>query len=106
MGETENDGGGSKVDFLAHAAGDHVAVAVCDVEPGPAVVGWLKVAERRPLEVRELIKSGHKVALVDLGEGDDVVEYGERVAVTRCPVKVGELVHTHNVRSARWQHSA
>lgn len=93
------------IDFLAHEDGDHVAVAVRDVGPGPAVVAWLSSEARRSVEVTEAIRFGHKVALADLVEGTKVVEYGAPVAVTTAAVAAGALVHTHNVRSAKWQHS-
>jgi (2R)-sulfolactate sulfo-lyase subunit alpha len=34
-----------------------------------------------------------------------VLEYGVLIGLTRAPVAAGELVHTHNLRSARWQKS-
>jgi (2R)-sulfolactate sulfo-lyase subunit alpha len=48
---------------------------------------------------------GHKFALRDIDEGADVIEYGVRVAVASRPIRKGEHVHVHNVRSARWQQS-
>lgn len=94
------------VDFLAHNQGDHVAVAVRDVPVGTASVAWLDGEERSRVEVREPVPYGHKVALADLGEGAEVIEYGVRVALARKPISRGDLVHVHNVRSAQWQHSA
>ena len=94
------------IDFLAHDDGDHVAVAVRDVEPGPAMVAWLSSPERRSVRVTEAVPFGHKVALADLAEGGTVVEYGVTVAVATAAVPAGSLVHTHNVRSTKWQHSS
>jgi (2R)-sulfolactate sulfo-lyase subunit alpha len=42
---------------------------------------------------------------VDLAADAEVIEYGVRVALARQPIKAGQLVHVHNVRSARWQNS-
>ncbi|MFC7406406.1 UxaA family hydrolase [Georgenia alba] len=91
--------------FLAHHDGDHVAVAVQDVSPGPATVVVLHGHQSRTVDVRDPIPLGHKVALTELAEGAEVIEYGVRVAVTSEPVPAGGYVHTHNVRSARWQTS-
>lgn len=95
--------------FLIHNEGDHVAVAVQDVEPdkGHAESKAVYMDSDRAVSIQltEAIPLGHKVALVDLGEGIDVIEYGVRVGVTRQPIKAGQLVHVHNVRSARWQNS-
>ena len=57
------------------------------------------------VHVTEAIPLGHKVALVDRGEGDEVIEYGVCVGLTRQPIKAGQLVHVHNLRSVRWQNS-
>ncbi len=91
--------------FLAHNEGDMVAVAVQDVAPGARTVFYMDSDREMQIEVSEEVPLGHKVALMDLAEGVDVIEYGVRVALTRQPIKAGQLVHVHNVRSARWQNS-
>ena len=91
--------------FLAHNEGDVVAVAVQDVSPGERRIVYMDSEREVRIEVSEEVPLGHKVALVDLPEGAEVIEYGVRVALTREPIKAGQLVHVHNVRSARWQNS-
>jgi (2R)-sulfolactate sulfo-lyase subunit alpha len=91
--------------FLAHKSGDAVAVAVRDVEPGSGVVGYLDETPSVDVEVRSEIPLGHKVALSDIKAGADVVEYGVRTAIATADIAKGDYVHTHNVRSARWQNS-
>jgi (2R)-sulfolactate sulfo-lyase subunit alpha len=91
--------------FLAHTEGDMVAVAVQDVAPGERTVVYMDSDREARIEVTEAIPLGHKVALMDLAEGLEVIEYGVRVALTRQPINMGQLVHVHNVRSARWQNS-
>lgn len=92
-------------DFLAHNKGDHVAVAVHDVEPGENLVNFLDGSEQMTVQVTEAVPLSHKVALVDIAEGDDVIEYSLRVAIASKNITKGQYVHTHNVRSARWQNS-
>jgi (2R)-sulfolactate sulfo-lyase subunit alpha len=91
--------------FLAHRAGDDVAVAVRDVEPGAAPGAYLDDGARVTVAVRAPIPLGHKVALRDIAADDAVIEYGVTVGRARHPIAAGDLVHTHNLRSARWQHS-
>lgn len=94
--------------FLIHNEGDHVAVAVQDVTPGKdAAVYAVYMDSDRAVVVHptEAIPLGHKVALVDLEEGVEVIEYGVRIGLTRQPIQAGQLVHVHNIRSARWQTS-
>jgi (2R)-sulfolactate sulfo-lyase subunit alpha len=92
-----------QISFLAHAAGDAVAVAVRDCLPGPATLAFLDSSERREIEVSVPIPLGHKVALVALAEADEVIEYGERIGLARTAIAPGDHVHVHNIRSARWQ---
>lgn len=94
-----------RVAFLTHRGGDHVAIAVRDVDPGPASVLFLDSDKEASIDVLEPIPLGHKVALVDLGADHPVVEYDVQVAITRNEIARGQLVHIHNIRSARWQNS-
>jgi len=91
--------------FLIHHEGDDVAVAVQDVEPGEGEAVYMDSDRAVTVQATEAIPLGHKVALVDLGEGDEVIEYGVRIGVTRQPIRAGQHVHVHNIRSARWQNS-
>ncbi|WP_408646628.1 UxaA family hydrolase [Thermus sediminis] len=45
---------------------------------------------------------GHKLALRDIGEGETVREYGEAIGRATRPIPAGAHVHTHNLRSLRW----
>ena len=48
------------------------------------------------------IPIGHKVALKDFNEGDTVIKYGEDIGRAIAPIKKGEHVHVHNVKTKRW----
>jgi (2R)-sulfolactate sulfo-lyase subunit alpha len=92
-------------DFLAHRDGDVVAVAVRDLVPGPAEGAYLRGPASVRVDVLEEIPLGHKIALTDITEGQDIVEYGQRVGIATRDIARGGYVHVHNVRSARWQNS-
>jgi (2R)-sulfolactate sulfo-lyase subunit alpha len=91
--------------FLVHNEGDHVAVAVRDVEPTTARIVYMDSDREATVEVVEPVPLGHKVALTDLDGGADVIEYGVRVGLTRQAIGAGRHVHVHNIRSARWEQS-
>jgi len=91
--------------FLVHNEGDHVGVAVQDVPPGRRLAVYLDSDREVEVDVAEEVPLGHKVSLADLPGGADVIEYAVCVGLTRQPVRRGELVHVHNLRSARWQRS-
>jgi (2R)-sulfolactate sulfo-lyase subunit alpha len=92
-------------DFLAHHDGDVVAVAVRDLSPGPAEGKYLRGPASVSVQVLDDVPLGHKLALTDIGEGQDIIEYGQRVGIATRDIPRGGYVHVHNVRSARWQNS-
>jgi (2R)-sulfolactate sulfo-lyase subunit alpha len=83
--------------------GDAVAVAVGDLTPGEAIQArMLDGSQPVTVTVRDPIPLGHKVALLDVPSGKDIIEYGERIGRATQPIAVGAHVHVHNVKSARW----
>ena len=48
------------------------------------------------VEVRE---NGHKYALIDIKEGENVIKYGSPIGHATCDIAKGEHVHTHNVKT-------
>lgn len=92
-------------DFLAHREGDMVAVAVRDLHPGEVHGAYLDTDKDVTLDLHHEVPLGHKLALTDVAAGTDVIEYSIRVAVASQDIEKGDYVHTHNVRSARWQNS-
>jgi (2R)-sulfolactate sulfo-lyase subunit alpha len=87
--------------FLTHQKGDLVGVAVRDLDPGPVHGSYLTGEDTISLTLREPVPLGHKLALTDIAAGQDVIEYGQRVAIATKDINRGEHVHVHNVRSAR-----
>jgi len=45
------------------------------------------------------IPRGHKVALVDLETGDKVLKFGVSIGSATKPIRAGQHVHTHNLKS-------
>ena len=85
-------------DAVQIAPGDHVAVALRDLS------GTVRVRcgdEILSVALREPIPLGHKFALSDLSEGDEVLKYGAPIGRLIRPVAAGEHVHVHNLRSQR-----
>ena len=87
--------------FLAHRDGDLVGVAVRDLEPGAVTGGYMAGPVALSVRLVEAVPLGHKIALVDIAAGEPVVEYGQQVGLATRPIRRGEHVHVHNVRSAR-----
>lgn len=95
----------SAPDFLVHRDGDMVAVAVTDIEPGAAHGAVLASDRDVDAQVRESVPLGHKFALTDIADDAAIIEYGVPIGVALRAISRGSHVHTHNIRSARWQSS-
>jgi (2R)-sulfolactate sulfo-lyase subunit alpha len=89
--------------FLIHHKGDHVGVAVTDIEAGETVIG-VNMDDESQVEVvsKHNVPLGHKIAIVDLDNGAGVVKYGIQIGYSTQTIKVGDYVHTHNIKTARW----
>jgi len=90
--------------FLVHRRGDHVGVAVVDIRRGEEASGVNMDDDTvaAALSARDDIPLGHKIALRDLDEGAEVMEYGTRIGLARTRIAAGAHVHVHNLKSARW----
>lgn len=73
---------------------DNVAVALEDLEAGRSIAeGGVCVTLAQP------VPRGHKVALVPIAEGTNVIKYGSPIGHATAPIAAGAWVHTHNVKT-------
>jgi (2R)-sulfolactate sulfo-lyase subunit alpha len=100
---SENGSRPSAHKFLIHKRGDHVGVATSDIEDGESVLGVF-MDDDSTIEVgaRGAIPLGHKIAIAEIEPGSEVLEYGIRIGRAPEGLAVGDYVHTHNIKSARW----
>ncbi|HEN8800532.1 UxaA family hydrolase [Pseudomonas sp. CM25] len=92
------------IDFVVHDADDAVGVVVVEgVQAGQKLTGWV-MDQDQTLEfvVRDAIPIGHKLAIRDLQEGDTVIKYGVDIGRVVKPIREGEHLHVHNVKTKRW----
>ncbi|MBD1380597.1 UxaA family hydrolase [Bacillus sp. IB182487] len=89
--------------FLIHNKGDHVGVATSDMKAGERVVG-VYMDDGSTVEVvsKGDVPLGHKIALIQLEENEPVFKYGIQIGLTTCKWEIGDYVHTHNIKTARW----
>lgn len=91
------------IHFLVHDKADNVGVAVLDVEAGTDCVGRnLEDNSAMKARAEQSIPLGHKLALKDFNVGDSVTKYGCEIGRIVQPVKAGQHVHTHNLKTKRW----
>lgn len=89
--------------FLIHNRGDHVGVATSDIQAGETVIGvYMDDDSTIEIVAKEDIPLSHKISLVDLEENAPVMKYGIQIGLTTTAWSVGDYVHTHNIKTARW----
>ena len=72
---------------------DPIVVAVRELVPGEV----LMIDGHDVLTVREVIPSGHKVALSDVPAGAVITRYGSRIGIATTDIPMGTWVHSHNL---------
>jgi (2R)-sulfolactate sulfo-lyase subunit alpha len=92
------------IHFVVHEDGDSVGtIVVEDVKVGTKLTGWVMEQDKMvTLVVLSEIPIGHKVALKDLMKDGTVIKYGVDIGRAVAPIKAGEHVHVHNVKTKRW----
>ena len=92
------------IHFVVHEDGDSVGTIVVEgVNNGDTLTGWVMEQDKTvSLRTLSAIPIGHKVALLDLGKDDTVIKYGVDIGRVVAPIKAGEHLHVHNVKTKRW----
>lgn len=81
--------------YLKINANDNVAVVLADV----LTAGDVIEVDGQRVVVQQEVARGHKVALVDMCAGQQVVKYGYPIGHLTQAVNAGEWIHTHNLKS-------
>ena len=70
---------------------DNVAVAIDDIKKGEKTALGVTAAED--------INKGHKMSLVSIKKGEDIIKYGFPIGHALKDVGAGEWIHAHNVKT-------
>ncbi|SHG69282.1 (2R)-sulfolactate sulfo-lyase subunit alpha [Fodinibius roseus] len=91
------------IEYVMHDEEDNVGVVVVDIDTGQLARGRTLHGNGAP-EVKALseIPLGHKIALRDFEPGDTIIKYGVDIGQVVEPIKTGEHVHVHNLKTKRW----
>lgn len=73
---------------------DNVAIALTPLKAGEV----LELGEQS-LTLTQDIPQGHKAALVDIQNGEDIIKYGAPIGHATAPIKAGEHVHVQNTKT-------
>ena len=82
---------------------DDVATALTDLKEGEAASVGLDDRSDDIVLIQD-VQFGHKYALRDIAEGEDVLKYGLPIGKATASIRAGEWVHVHNCRSERFGH--
>ena len=91
-------------DFLVHDSADTVGVIVVEgIEAGQDMTGWVMDTDET-ITVKSLdpIPLGHKVALVDIKNGDTIIKYDNDIGKAVADINKGGHCHVHNTKTKRW----
>lgn len=80
--------------FIKIHPDDKVAVALTPL-PGHSVL----LIDGKELILTESIPQGHKFALCDVAEGEEIIKYGAPVGIAKCGIRKGSWIHTHNMKT-------
>jgi altronate hydrolase len=85
----------SKCMIIMHPK-DNVGVVLEGVSPGDTCCSG-------PVELKslEVIEFGHKIALQDIAQGENIIKYGEKIGYALVDIKKGQWIHRHNIESER-----
>jgi altronate dehydratase small subunit len=92
---------GKRMDtIVVMKSSDNVATCLKDL-PADQVAEVKLDGQRQSVTLKNDIPFGHKIALVDIPQGGEVLKYAEVIGVASQPIAAGEHVHVHNVESIR-----
>ncbi|MDN4071901.1 UxaA family hydrolase [Fictibacillus terranigra] len=79
---------------------DHVAIALMDLPQGALI--HVRCEEKvHEVELKQDIRFGHKFAVKPIGQGGEILKYGEVIGRAVADIATGEHVHVHNLEGIR-----
>jgi altronate dehydratase small subunit len=83
-------------------AQDNVATVISAITAGEDVeIFSTKQEVVQRIKARDSLPLGHKIALVEIKQGDSIKKYGAVIGKASKNIAVGDYVHIHNVESNR-----
>ena len=94
----------TSTDIIIHDEKDNVGVVVIEnITPNQDCNCWIMENDKSTkIQSKNEIPLGHKIAMIDLDEGDTILKYGHDIGKVVKKIKKGEHVHVHNVKTKKW----
>ena len=90
----------AKLQAIVMKAKDNVCTVIEDIVP-EMEVGMEVGGEIILVQATEAIPVGHKLAIRDIHQGDNIIKYGEVIGRATQLIQKGKHVHVHNLESCR-----
>lgn len=87
-----------KVNAVHVNAMDSCVAVVKEVNKGESVSYFNSKNEVESIVARQDIPIYHKVAVVDIKQGEFVIKYGEHIGYAMQDIYAGDHVHVHNIK--------
>ncbi len=81
-------------EFIKINEKDNVVVALTDLAKGKTIE-----VDNKKIEIKEDVKRGHKIAIVDIATDENVIKYGYPIGHALKNIGAGDWVHTHNIKT-------
>ena len=94
----------ASTDIIIHDEKDNVGVVVIEkITQNQDCNCWIMENDKSTkIQSKNEIPLGHKIAMIDLNEGDTILKYGHDIGKVVKSIKKGEHVHVHNVKTKKW----
>ena len=94
----------TNTDIIIHDEKDNVGVVVIEkITLNQDCNCWIMENDKSTkIQSKNEILLGHKIAMIDLNEGDTILKYGHDIGKVVKKIKKGEHVHVHNVKTKKW----
>ena len=94
----------ASTDIIIHDKKDNVGVVVIEkIKQNQDCNCWIMENDKSiKIQSKNEILLGHKIAMIDLNEGDTILKYGHDIGKVVKSIKKGEHVHVHNVKTKKW----
>ena len=94
----------TSTDIIIHDEKDNVGVVVVEkITQNQECNCWIMENDKSTkIQSKNEIPLGHKIAMIDLAKGDTVLKYGHDIGKVVKPIKKGQHVHVHNVKTKKW----
>ncbi|WP_167618414.1 UxaA family hydrolase [Maribellus sediminis] len=81
-------------DFIKINPVDNVVIALKDFSAGDKLV-----VDGQELEIKNDIPKGHKIAVLAIGENEDIIKYGAPIGHATQSIAAGEHIHVQNLKT-------